>query len=180
MQAVRNNVKTYLQPIIAWPIANRGQIKNIAGVAAFLGVLPVVYDIGHHSIVRQTAWLSLVLGAATSWPGVKIISCVMHKLYTDAQLVQAFGRDTNYAGNPLLLRHWVSLVSVAFAMPIIADTLFYQAQKMGSKFNLCDEPNRLRIYNISQTPLAIMVFVLTLFSRPVLHWGSQFASKAVR
>ncbi len=181
MKIAQSFLRTYLKPAITWTVANRGQIKNVAGVAALFGGLVALSDIDRDRFVRQTARFSLILGAATSWPGVRIIGSLMHKLYTDAQLIQAFGRNTNYEGNPLHIRHWVSLVSVALAIPIIVDTILRKTQKIRSKLNLCEAPaERNRIYKISQTNLAIWVIALTLFSRPVLHWGSQIARRVVK
>ncbi len=173
----------------------KDRIKLLVGAAAALCGVAVAYDsIDRRQFVRWTAKTSLILGAATSWPGAQLIGFAMQRLYTDIQIQKAFGANIHFAGNPAHIRHLTSFISVGLALPIIICTVFEAFQTIGAKYKLCEKPNlpptlwiknedsqfvRFRQNKLTDTHLAIMVTALTLFSRPVLHLGSQLARRVI-
>lgn len=61
MKIAQSFLITYLKPVVTWTVANRGQIKNMAGVAALFGGLVALGDIDRDRFVRKTARFSLTL-----------------------------------------------------------------------------------------------------------------------
>lgn len=170
-----NILKTTLKPVVTFITENRGQIKNATGLAAALAIFAVISDMTPRVCIRWSARISLTLGAATSWPGVLIISKIMHTIYTDAQLQKAFGRNLNYEGNPLHIRHRASLLSAAFAIPVILDAIVSATHSLINK----DREKPYSHSPISDRKMAILVTGLFLVSRPVLHQGSILARRFV-
>ena len=159
------SAKVVLERPVQWltQTSVKDKIKTSVGYAMLLCGLKSISD----SAV-PLARVSLILNGATCRPGAFLIGKIMHSIYTDNQLQQVFGRNTNYAGNPLHIRHWTSFVAVACALPLIIQTIFKFAMRPLT-----------RNYNSPHLTLAITTLVLTLLSRPVLHQGSLFARKLI-
>ncbi len=110
-------------------------------------------------IALNLAQASFILSTTVTPMGVWMISAVVSRVFSSAQLERLFGPNTTFELNWKHPRHIVSLVSVALALPLVVNRLFrpYAFDKQ-RHFEQC----------------AIYVVIT---SRPVLHIGNQLAQK---
>ncbi len=130
-----------------------------------------------NKVIIVCAKISLILSAATSPPGVFIISTLVGCVFSTVQLERVFGPNTIFAINPWHPRHVVSIASVILAMPIIIQSVckgVAWAYKKISQYHekSSNEPSRMWL---TDAKLRLMVFFNTITSRPVLHTGNQLS-----
>jgi hypothetical protein len=179
-------------------------VKKIAGVATFIFGLIELYDI--YQILRgkeisteidknapqwqQTATkitmvfakISLILSAATSRPGVFVISNLAGQVLTQTQLERLFGPNTIFAINPWHPRHVASIAATILTIPAVAQMIY-----LGSCWTyrkVCQLRQDAPLVNDNQgwltdAKVRMMTLFNTLTSRPVLHLGNQLMRRVV-
>lgn len=185
------------------PLVKEG-IKNVASTATFaFGVLEI-YDLCQimrgrvvssdrypnypkwvqvaDKVVVVCAKISLVLSTGVSRPGVYIISTLVGRVASTAQLERVFGPSTIFAVNPWHPRHIFSIVAVLLALPAIAQSACKGVNWAYHKVRYHAEPgqNRASGIGISDTKIRFMNLFNTLTSRPVLHIGNQLGRRILR
>lgn len=185
------------------PVVKEG-IKNIAGAVTFAFGIIEIYDIcqiargrkiSTEASAQSPRWkqiatkvtivcakVSLILSAGTSRPGIFIISTIMGKLFTTAQLERAFGPNARFAVNPWHPRHVVSIVAVILALPSVAQSAFKGASWACKKIRQCQEGTKRKQSEqwLTDSKIRLMALFNTITSRPVLHLGNRLCRFAVR
>lgn len=114
---------------------------------------------------------SLLLSAAVSPTGVRLIGTLVGKVASPATLIAVFGPNTIFAVNPSHPRHVVSFVAVALALPVIAQLSYNACVWMDRTIN--------HRKGVELLPIDRAIFTLfnLVFSRPTLHICSLILSK---
>ena len=184
------------QPVI------KESIKKISGVVTFSFGLIEIYDVYESLKERaisseihggQPGWvqtatkvnmlfakISLILSAAVSRPGVFLISKLMGRIATQAQLERVFGPNTTFAMNWRHPRHIASLAAVIFALPTVAQSIYLGGSWAYKKirFQQAEQgqpTNRL----VTDSKVRLMVLWNTFTSRLVLHLGNQLVRQFI-
>lgn len=180
-------------------------VKNIASTAAFAFGLIEAYDIYQilrgreistetdtHSpkwiqvankIILLCAKISLILSAATSRPGVFIISTLVGQVFSSEQLEYAFGPNTTFAMNPWHPRHVCSIAAVILALPSVIQSIY---RGMHWVYNQFTQNNDLQNRAGEQTSwltdrkTRLMALINTVTSRPTQHICNQLCRTALR
>lgn len=195
---IRTAVVFLNQPIV------KESVKRIASIATFIFGLIEIYDI--YQIMRgkeiatdidpnkpqwvQTAAkvsivfakISIILSAAISRPGVYIISTLVNRVATQAQLERLFGPNTIYAHNPWHPRHVASIAAVILAVPAMVQAVYLGFSWVSRKVDQLQEDNSEINQNhawLTDAKIRLIVLFNTLTSRPVLHIGNQFARRFI-
>lgn len=105
------------------------------------------------------AQASFVLSATVTPVGVWMISAVVNRALSSAQLEKVFGPYTTFEGNWKHPRHIVSLISVSLALPLLVNRIVRPCTSE------------------KQQKIARRALFVVLTSRPVLHIGNQLAQK---
>ncbi|MES2122412.1 MAG: hypothetical protein V4492_06515 [Chlamydiota bacterium] len=174
------------------PVIKEGA-KNIASTAAFSFGLIEAYDI--YQILRgkeisteinssapqwvQTAAkaslictkISLILSAATSRPGVLIISAIVGCVFSTNQLERFFRPNAIFAVNPWHPRHVFSIAACLLALPSVIQSIRWAHQP---------ENTQSREYWLTDTKIRMMALFNTVASRPAQHLGNQLFRAALR
>lgn len=171
-------------------------IKNITSAAAFTFGLIEAYDIYQilcgreistetdiqapqwmqiaNKIILLLAKISLLLSAATSRPGVFIISTLLGQIFSNEQLESAFGPNTVFAINPWHPRHIGSIAAVILALPSCIQSGYrgmrwvYDQFADSSQHEIGEEASWL-----TDSKVRLMALFNTIGSRPVQHLGNQ-------
>ncbi len=151
-------------------LSNKEMFKLFAGLITFSFGLATLYDVSTSfrdrtisTAPKPTRWentiiyasqASLILGAATSYIGISLISKIAKHLISQEQLQRAFGPSTIFAVNPWHPRHVASLTSAALALPMLIHSIYK------------------RIQPISYNKLRLATLVYLSICRPTLHIGN--------
>lgn len=187
------------QPII------KERVKNVVSAMTFTGGLFAAYDIYQilkgreisteidlqapqwkqtaQKIIMMSSKISLILSATTSRPGAAIISNIVGRVWTPAQLERAFGPNTIFAVNPWHPRHVVSIAAVIFAMPSLIQTAYLGTYWVYKKVRQVPEaplPVNDNTCWLTDAKIRLMVIFNILTSRPILHMGNQFSQFLLR
>jgi hypothetical protein len=181
------------------PFVKEG-VKNTVGIVTFTFGLVEIYDGAYHvlrgraistensptdrrwkqvshKIVMLCAKFSLILSAATSRPGVMMISALVGRLLSPSQLNRLFGPNTILAVNPWHPRHVASIAAVLFALPSVAQSTYQGVNWTYRKIRHCpSQPvNSQANAWLTDSKIRRMTLFNTFTSRPVLHIGNQLA-----
>lgn len=179
--------------------------KNIASTAAFVFGLIEAYDIYQilrgreistetdtdsakwiqvaNKIILLCAKTSLILSAATSRPGVFIISTLAGQIFSSKQLEYAFGPNTIFAVNPWHPRHVCSITAVILALPSVIQSTY---RGMHWVYNQFSQNNQSQNKPGEQTSwltdrkARLMALINTVTSRPTQHICNQLCRAALR
>lgn len=117
-----------------------------------------------HKVVIVCAKISLILSAAVSPPGCVLISALVGRVFSTTQLERLFGPNTIFAVNPWHPRHFVSIIAVTLALPIIFSSVTPLNERMEEKSLL-----------LTDRKIKYISLFNTFTSRPVLHLGNQLS-----
>ena len=201
--AIKNGLGTAVR-FLNQPVIKEG-VKNIASTAAFTFGIIEAYDIYQilrgREISSEThadapkwvqiatkvalvcAKISLILSAATSRPGVFIISTLVGCVFSSSQLERAFGPNTVFAVNPWHPRHIFSIAAVILALPASIQSTHQGIQWTYAK--ICQYKNgpgqnvERRGSWLTDTKVRMMALFNTITSRPVQHLGNQLCRAAI-
>lgn len=190
---IRTAVDFLNQPVV------KESVKRVASIATFIFGLIEIYDIcqilrgkdiatdidPHDPQWIQTAAkisivfakISIVLSAAVSRPGVYVISTLIGRVATQAQLERLFGPNTIYAQNPWHPRHVASIAAVIFVIPTMIQVIYLGFSWTQRKFIQLQEDDSQIDPDwgwLTDAKVRLIVLFNTLTSRPVLHVGNQF------
>ena len=180
-------------------IAIKEGVKNIAGTAAFTFGIIETYDIYQilrgREISTETnsdapkwiqiaakvalicAKISLILSAATSRPGVFILSTIMECVFLSGQLERAFGPTTVFAVNPWHPRHIFSIAAVILALPSVIQSTYRGIDWTYTKISQHENSRAQNITHqgswLTDTKTRMMALFNTITSRPTQHLGNQ-------
>lgn len=191
--AIRTGVVRFLNQ----PAVKEG-VKNIASTAAFAFGLIEAYDVYQilrgreistepdiespkwmqiaNKIILLCAKISLILSAATSRPGVFILSTIVGQFFSGKQLEYAFGPNTVFAVNPWHPRHVVSIAAVVLALPSVIQSIYRGMHWVYDQFS-----QNLHLQNgagaktswLTDSKIRLMALFNTIGSRPAQHLGNQ-------
>lgn len=191
--AVHASVHLLNQPLI------KEGVKNVAGSVTMVFGLMEMYDVyqimrgreistelhsnsprwvqSANKVVIVCAKISLILSAGVSRPGVFIISSIVGRVFSTAQLDRLFGPNTIFAINPWHPRHIISIAAVLLALPSVAQSAYkgghWVYQKIGHYQN--ESGNRQEANQwLTDVKIRLAVLFNTITSRPTLHVGNQF------
>lgn len=179
--------------------AIKASVKNIAGTAAFTFGIIEAYDIYQilrgREISSETnldapkwiqaaakvalvcAKISLILSAATSRPGVFIISTLVGCVFSSHQLEYFFGPNTVFSVNPWHPRHIFSVAAVILALPALIQSTHHGIRWAYTK--ICQYENgrgqnvQRKKFWLTDAKIRIMALFNTITSRPTQHLGNQ-------
>lgn len=161
-------------------------IKKIVGSVTFAFGLVEIYDVCQilkgreisteacsndpkwmqiaNKIIIVLAKISIIFSAATSPPGVFLISSLMGCFFSTDQLSGVFGPYTVFAINPWHPRHIASIAAVIFALPSVVQSVFIGVQWA----------HKTLLHNgLTDNKVRLMAIFNTATSRPVLHFGNR-------
>ncbi|WP_032125760.1 hypothetical protein [Candidatus Protochlamydia naegleriophila] len=123
------------------------------------------------------AKISLILSAIVSRPGTFVISTLIHSIFSTAQLETVFGPNTIFNINPWHPRHIISLIALALAFPIIAQSCYQGMKWTYKKMHRYLSQRAVQHSQFSEinTKVKLAALFSTLTGRPVLHIGNQLA-----
>ncbi len=174
-------------------------IKNIVGTITFSFGLVELYDIAQivkdnapvsetqsnrpkwiriaNKVIIACAKLSLILSAATSRPGVFLISMIAGRIFSSLRLNRLFGPNTTFAINPWHPRHVASIAALALALPSTIQSAYngiaWTCQRIRChRTNPEGAPHSSRL---TDAKARLMSLFNTITSRPVLHIGNQLS-----
>lgn len=201
MTSISSMAKHIVHTSVYWlnqPFVKEG-VKNTVGAVTFTFGLVEIYDTYHvlrgraistensptdphwkqvaQKIVMFCGKFSLILSAATSRPGVMIISALVGRVLSPPQLNRLFGPNTIFAVNPWHPRHVASIAAVLFALPSVAQSIYQGASWIHRKVrHHASQPvdNQANTW-LTDSKIRLMTLFNTTTSRPVLHLGNQLA-----
>ena len=107
-------------------------------------------------------------------PGKRIISFVVHRIFTETQLTRFFGPNTIFEVNPWHPRHVSSLIVFAAGIPAVILTI--NSIWSRSEFLASDSDKKREGLNfpsyLKESHIQKIACVITLLSRPALHIGN--------
>lgn len=121
-----------------------------------------------HKMIMFSSKISLILSAAVSRPGVLVISSLVGRVFTTAQLDKVFGLNTIFAINPWHPRHVISIVAVALATPALIESAYRIYQNTRQYKTDANSTAWLTDAKVKATTLFNFIT-----SRPTLHIGNQ-------
>lgn len=198
--AIKNGSGTAVR-FLNQPVIKEG-VKNIASTAAFTFGIIEAYDIYQilrgREISTETnsdapkwiqvaskvalicAKISLILSAATSRPGVFIISTIMGCVFSSGQLESVFGPNTVFAVNPWHPRHVFSIAAVILALPSVIQSTYRGMHWAYTKISQHENrPAPSQGSWLTDTKARMMALFNTITSRPVQHLGNQLCRAAI-
>lgn len=123
-----------------------------------------------NKIIIACAHLSLILSAGVSRPGIWIISSLVGRVFSPAQIEAVWGPCTQFAVNPWHPRHIVSIAAAILALPYALQTAYQGARNAYLWFyQMEDKPTANSGFS-----LRLMTLFNTATSRPTLHLGNRF------
>ena len=137
------------------------------------------------TVAVACSYSSLLLSAATSRPGVWIISTFVGRIISSSQLERIFGPNTVFAVNPWHPRHVCSIAAVILAIPSVIHSTYlgihslmrYSIFSQQLRFHVeCEQPSG----QLSDREVRGMILFNTLTSRPIMHLGNQLCRAMVK
>lgn len=125
-----------------------------------------------NKVILICAKISLLLSAATSRPGVFIISTLFGQIFSDQQLEYAFGPNTIFALNPWHPRHIFSIVAFVLALPSVFQSTYRVASYLSDGLSSSIPAQQENTPRPTDTDIQWMTFINTLGSRPLQHFGN--------
>lgn len=201
--AIKNGLETAVR-FLNQPVIKEG-VKNVASTAAFTFGIIEAYDIYQilrgreictetHSdapkwvqiatkVALVCAKISLILSAATSRPGVFIISTLMGSVFSSGQLERVFGPNTIFAVNPWHPRHVFSVAAVILALPALIQSTCQGIHWAYTK-NCRNENGQAQNIEgrgswLTDAKVRMMTLFNTITSRPMQHLGNQLCRAAI-
>lgn len=195
--AIKNSLGTAVR-FLNQPIIKEG-VKNIASTAAFTFGMVEAYDIyqilSGREISSETngdapkwmqvatkvtlvcAKISLILSAATSRPGVFIISTLVGSVFSSSELERIFGPNTVFAVNPWHPRHVFSIAAVILALPALIQSTHQGIRWAYTKICQYEKSREQNVEEkgswLTDTKVRMMALFNTITSRPTQHLGNQ-------
>lgn len=201
--AIQSGLGTIVQ-FLNRPVIKEG-VKNIASTAAFTFGLLEGYDtiqilrgrkISTETHSNQPKWvqvasqiallcakISLILSAATSRPGVWIISTLVGSVFSSIQLERVFGPNTIFTVNPWHPRHMFSIAAAILALPALIQSTYqginWAYTTLCSRGDRQASPLERRGSWLTDTKIRLMASLNTIISRPAQHLGNQLCRARV-
>ena len=174
-------------------------IKNLTGSVSFLFGMILLYDISQRLISRNistevvqqsptwkrvadqamitSAKLSILLTAATTYPGSQIFSILARTCCSQTQLEKVLGKSTIFEVNPWHPRHIASVAAVALATPLILQSIDQVCSSWNHRTvaNLKQATHPPGVRWLTDTKLKLIILFNLFTSRPFLHQANRLA-----
>ncbi len=201
--AIKNGLGTAVR-FLNQPVIKEG-VKNIASTAAFTFGIIEAHDIYQilrgreictetHSdapkwvqiaskVALVCAKISLILSAATSRPGVFIISTLMGSVFSSGSLEHVFGPNIIFAMNPWHPRHVFSVAAAILALPASVQStcqgIHWAYTKICQNENGQAQSIEGRGVWLTDAKVCMMTLFNSIISLPVQHLGNLLCRAAI-